>query len=87
MLLVQIQFWEQGNREATLRDWDMSAEVASASRVGVTYTARAEHLLPNTHMYFTVAIRNNFYVSRPSDRIAIKTDVGCEFVHVAQALT
>ena len=79
-LPVQIQFWEQGQREATLREWEVSAKDASEGRLGETYTARVDHLLPLTNLYVTVAIMNNFYVSRPSDRIAITTEPGCEFV-------
>ena len=58
----------------------MSAEDASDARLGKTYTARVDRLLPLTNLYVTVAIMNNFYVSRPSDRISITTEAGCQSV-------
>ena len=62
----------------TLREWDVSPEEALASRVGVTFKAKVEDLLPFTRMESTVAIMNNYYVSQPSDVFRFETAQGCE---------
>ena len=78
----QIQFWQQGYREDTLREWDVSPEDALASRVGVTFKATVEDLLPFTTMEVTIAIMNNYYVSQPSDVFRFVTQAGCEFTFI-----
>ncbi|KAK7102376.1 neuroglian-like isoform X2 [Littorina saxatilis] len=69
----KVQFWQNGNRPDTLREWDVTREEALASRVGTTFRARVEHLLPFTNMRATVAVKNNFFVSQPSDSVEFKT--------------
>jgi hypothetical protein len=77
-LCVQVQFWQQGNKPGTLREADISPEYALANRVGDTWKATIEDLLPNTNMEGTVAVMNNYYVAQPSAPFKFLTLPGCE---------
>ena len=72
--------WQSTNKQGTLRDWNVGPEDAMESLVGQTFAARVEDLLPNTLMTATVAVMNNYYVSRPSDPYEFTTMDGCEWV-------
>lgn len=73
-----MQFWQQGYRNDTLREWDISPEEAMGSRVGNRFNATVKDLLPFTTVEVTVAVMNNYYVSPPSDVYRFQTDPGCE---------
>ncbi|KAK7102380.1 neuroglian-like isoform X2 [Littorina saxatilis] len=72
----KMQFWQQGDRTDTLREWDISPEEAMESRVGNRFNATVEDLLPYTTVEVTVAVMNNYYVSPPSDVYRFQTDPG-----------
>lgn len=63
----------------TFCEKDVSLEDALKSRVGDTFSAIVENLLPFTNMEIQVAVMNNFFVSRPTDAIHFKTTIGCKY--------
>ena len=80
---IQIQFWEEQDKQGTLREWDVNPQDALAKRIGNTWRATIENLLPNTHIEGTVAVMNNYYVAAPSSPFKFKTKEGCELIFLS----
>lgn len=72
----KIQFWQEGDRVGTLREWDVTREEALANRRGNEWNATVEDLLPNTRIEGTVAVMNNYYVAKPSAPFKFATQSG-----------
>ncbi|GFO23158.1 neuronal cell adhesion molecule, partial [Plakobranchus ocellatus] len=68
----KVQFWESNRRPSTAREIDLEPnEVESIS--ANKYRARINKLTPNTFMDVQVAVRNNFYIGKPSEVIQFRT--------------
>ena len=87
----KIQFWEENNKQYTLREEDIDADsllgddeeeedVGGGSRkkrqTGNTFSARIDNMLPNTRMEAHISVRNNFYIGPPSDVAKFRTEAG-----------
>uniref|UniRef100_A0A0B7A4I7 Neuroglian n=1 Tax=Arion vulgaris TaxID=1028688 RepID=A0A0B7A4I7_9EUPU len=68
----KIQFWEQNQRAQTVREFDIGPE-SKDNTTGNTFIYRVDDMLPNTNMEAQIHVKNNFYISSPSEIIRYKT--------------
>ncbi|XP_059166690.1 neuroglian-like isoform X2 [Physella acuta] len=70
----KIQFWEQGQRVLTVREQNIGPE--SALNTGNTFTARVDHLQPNTNMEARISVMNNYFIGPPTESLKFRTESG-----------
>ncbi|BFZ08082.1 hypothetical protein BsWGS_11121 [Bradybaena similaris] len=71
----KIQFWEQGRRPQTVREFDIGPD-SQDNTTGNTFRARVDDMLPFTSMEAQIHVKNNFYISAPSELVKFRTKAG-----------
>ncbi|KAI8742897.1 neuroglian [Biomphalaria glabrata] len=83
-----IIFWEENNKELTVREHDVSSDVLKYASMN-TFTARVDGMVPNRKMEAQIAVMNNYYLGIPTESISFNTTPGylgsVEYLRVAEA--